>query len=110
MTHNARHAVTRTPMTLKPDHPTPAADGVWRPALAIRASMLLHALAVMVLVIEPSWWLWVVGVLVGNHLVLTAAVLWPRGLVLGPNLTRLPASAVARGEVCLTFDDGPDRK
>ncbi|HEV8518086.1 MAG TPA: polysaccharide deacetylase family protein, partial [Burkholderiales bacterium] len=95
-------------MTLKTDHPTPAENGVWRPAPAIRVSMLLHALAVMVLIIEPSWWLWVAELLVGNHLVLTAAVLWPRGRMLGPNLTRLPASAVARGEICLTFDDGPD--
>ncbi len=108
MTHNAHHASNATPMTLKTDHPTPAENGVWRPAPAIRVSMLLHALAIMVLMIAPSWWLWVVGVFVGNHLLLTAAVLWPRGRMLGPNLTRLPASAVARGEVCLTFDDGPD--
>ena len=43
-----------------------------------------------------------------NQVVLTAAGLWPRSSLLGPNLTRLPPSAVARGEVALTFDDGPD--
>ena len=35
-------------------------------------------------------------------------MLWPRGQLLGVNLARLPASAVARKEVSLTFDDGPD--
>jgi peptidoglycan/xylan/chitin deacetylase (PgdA/CDA1 family) len=39
---------------------------------------------------------------------LLAAVLWPRGQLLGPNLVRLPASAVRRREIALTFDDGPD--
>ncbi|MGH8641916.1 MAG: polysaccharide deacetylase family protein, partial [Burkholderiales bacterium] len=39
---------------------------------------------------------------------LFAAVFWPRGPILGPNLNRLPAAAVRRKEVCLTFDDGPD--
>ncbi|HEV2009284.1 MAG TPA: polysaccharide deacetylase family protein, partial [Burkholderiales bacterium] len=99
-------------MTLKPyhptNHPTPALNGRWRPAPAIRVSIVLHAAGAIALMIEPSWWPWVLSVLVGNHLVLTAAVLWPRGRLLGPNLARLPASAVARDEVCLTFDDGPD--
>jgi peptidoglycan/xylan/chitin deacetylase (PgdA/CDA1 family) len=50
----------------------------------------------------------VLGAVAANHLALAAAVLWPRGRALGPNLTRLPAAAAARNEVCLTFDDGPD--
>ena len=37
-----------------------------------------------------------------------ATVLFPRGRFLGPNIDRLSADAVARGEVSLTFDDGPD--
>jgi peptidoglycan/xylan/chitin deacetylase (PgdA/CDA1 family) len=53
-------------------------------------------------------WPWALGAVVCNHPLLTAAVLWPRGRVLGPNLLRLPAAAVARNEVSLTFDDGPD--
>ena len=99
MTHDGSHASNAPPMTV---------DGRWRPAPVMRASMVLHAVCVMALMIEPSWWSWVLAVLVGNHLVLLAGVLWPRGRLLGPNLARLPASAVARDEVCLTFDDGPD--
>jgi len=70
--------------------------------------MLVHAAGVVVLVLVPSLWPWVLGGLVVNHLLLTAAVLWPRGRVLGPNLVRLPIAAVARNEVSLNFDDGPD--
>ena len=80
----------------------------WRPAPLIRLSVVSHAVGAITLVALPSWWLWVLGALAGNHLVLSAAVLWPRGRWLGPNLIRLPASAAARAEVCLTFDDGPD--
>ena len=32
----------------------------------------------------------------------------PRSALLGPNLRRLPAGAAARGEIALTFDDGPN--
>jgi peptidoglycan/xylan/chitin deacetylase (PgdA/CDA1 family) len=35
-------------------------------------------------------------------------VFCPRGQLLGPNVVRLPRSAAERGEVALTFDDGPD--
>jgi peptidoglycan/xylan/chitin deacetylase (PgdA/CDA1 family) len=40
--------------------------------------------------------------------VLTTCCFLPRNALLGPNLTRLPAAAAARGEIALTFDDGPD--
>jgi peptidoglycan-N-acetylglucosamine deacetylase len=32
----------------------------------------------------------------------------PRSPILGPNLRRLPQSCVSRGEIAVTFDDGPD--
>jgi peptidoglycan/xylan/chitin deacetylase (PgdA/CDA1 family) len=95
-------------MTSKPHNATENVKGRWRPAPAIRLSMLLHAAGAVTLVVHPALWPWVVGALAGNHLVLSAAVLWPRGRLLGPNLMRLPASAAGRDEVCLTFDDGPD--
>ena len=43
---------------------------------------------------------------VASHLALTAAGLWPRSTLLGPNWTRLPANAGRR--IALTIDDGPD--
>lgn len=80
----------------------------WRPAPAIVATMFAHAAGVAVLAPWPAGWPWVVAVLLLNHLVLIGAVFVPRGQLLGPNVTRLPAAAAARREVSLTFDDGPD--
>jgi len=80
----------------------------WRPAPAIWVSLLLHAAAAVLLTADLQVWPWVLGVLVANHLVLLCAALSPRGRLLGPNLTRLPASAAGRREICLTFDDGPE--
>jgi peptidoglycan/xylan/chitin deacetylase (PgdA/CDA1 family) len=80
----------------------------WRPAPAIRLSMMLHVAGVLLWAAHPASWPWVISVLVGNHLILSVAVLWPRGRLLGPNVIRLPAAAVRRGEISLTFDDGPD--
>lgn len=80
----------------------------WHPAPLVRLSALWHAMGAVTLVVLPSAWPWVLGALAGNHLVLSAAVLWPRGRWLGPNLVRLPAAAARRAELCLTFDDGPN--
>jgi peptidoglycan/xylan/chitin deacetylase (PgdA/CDA1 family) len=84
-------------------------DGLrrWRPAPAIRLSFLLHVAGLIFLAAEPAAWPWIAGMLIGNHVALSIAVLFPRGRVLGPNLVRLPARAARRREVCLTFDDGP---
>jgi peptidoglycan-N-acetylglucosamine deacetylase len=80
----------------------------WRPAPAIRLSMLVHAAAAVSLALAPAWWPWALAAVAGNHLLLTLAVFLPRGQILGENLAALSAAAGARGEVCLTFDDGPD--
>ena len=80
----------------------------WKPTLAIRASVVLHAAAAIVLVARPQLWPWVLASGVADHLVLTAAGLWPRSKLLGPNWTRLPESAATAGAVAITIDDGPD--
>jgi peptidoglycan/xylan/chitin deacetylase (PgdA/CDA1 family) len=56
----------------------------------------------------PDGWLWALAAIGANHAVLTAAGMWPRSTWLGPNLTRLPEPARARGEIAITMDDGPD--
>lgn len=80
----------------------------WQPAPAIRLSMALHAVSALTLIVQPGLWPWAVGALVANHLLLFAASFWPRGRVLGANMSRLPPAAARHGEVVLTFDDGPD--
>lgn len=59
-------------------------------------------------VMQPALWRWALVAIAANHLLLSCAVLWPRGRLLGSNLTRLPAAAAGRREVSLNFDDGPD--
>lgn len=52
---------------------------------------------------------WPALVAVGlNHAAITAAGLWPRSRLLGPNLTQLGSAARAAGQVAITVDDGPD--
>ena len=80
----------------------------WQPAPLVLASLALHLVCLAALTLRPDLWRWILGVLAGDHLVVLAAVLWPRSSLLGPNLTRLPDSAARLGQVALTFDDGPD--
>ena len=80
----------------------------WHPTLLIRASIVLHLLAVIVLVVYSAQWRWALGAVLANHALLTLLGLWPRSHWLGPNWTRLPAAATARNEIALTIDDGPD--
>ena len=76
-----------------------------RPAVAI--SILLHAASALAVALEPRTWPWALAVVIANHLVLFSSVFFVRSSFLGPNLHRLPASAAARREVCLSFDDSP---
>lgn len=80
----------------------------WQPSPLVGASLGLHAGALAALIARPSAWPWVLGALVADHAVLTAASLVPRSRLLGPNWTRLPDAAAARREVAITIDDGPD--
>ena len=80
----------------------------FHPSAFIRGSVALHAVAAASLLLKPQLWPWALAAVVADHLTLTAAGLWPRASLLGPNLTRLPPRAAARGEIALTIDDGPD--
>ena len=80
----------------------------WRPSPLIAGSFLLHGIALAALALHPAWWPQLLILLLGNHLLLTICGLVPRSRWLGPNITRLPRSAQARGEIAITIDDGPD--
>ena len=77
----------------------------WLPTPLTRGSALVH-LAALALVAAGRWRLGAAAVL-ADHALLAAAGMTPRSTLLGPVLTRLPRTAAARGEVALTFDDGP---
>jgi peptidoglycan/xylan/chitin deacetylase (PgdA/CDA1 family) len=76
--------------------------------LIFSASAVLHVAALGAAVWVPGALPWAIGAVVLNHALITGAGLTPRSRLLGPNVTRLPAAAVARREVALTIDDGPD--
>lgn len=78
------------------------------PSPLLCASAALHLGAGAATLLRPQVWPWALSTVALNHLVLTAAGLWPRSRLLGPNWTRLPAPSAGRGEVAITIDDGPD--
>ena len=80
----------------------------WRPTPLIVGVVAVHPLALLLVLAQPTLWPWALAMVLGGHLLVTAASLWPRGPWLGPNLVRLPAASRARGEIALSFDDGPD--
>jgi peptidoglycan-N-acetylglucosamine deacetylase len=79
----------------------------WRPTPLISGSAALHVAAIAATAVRPHIWPWALGAIVADHLLLAAVGLWPRSTLLGPNWTRLPAEAAARGAVAITIDDGP---
>ena len=80
----------------------------WQPSPAIKISAATHAALGLGLLAAPAYWPWALGIFGLNHLILTTAGMLPRSTLLGPNLTRLPATAIARREIALTIDDGPN--
>ncbi|MEL7060057.1 MAG: polysaccharide deacetylase family protein [Acidobacteriota bacterium] len=86
----------------------------WRPTPFVAASIALHAAALPWAVATSDRGLRRrrlrrAAALVGyNNLALVVATGLPFSDLLGPSLRRLPAAAAIRGEVALTFDDGPD--
>lgn len=87
---------------------TPDGGRRWTPAPLVRASCWLHAAAVLGVAAHPPAWPWALGGVAASHAAMGVAGLLPRNRLLGPNLSRLPDGARRRGEVALTFDDGPD--
>ena len=87
---------------------SPPAPARWHWPAALQASAGLHALACAAALALPNAAVWAGAAVLANHTLLTAAGLWPRSAFLGPNVTRLPAQAVAAGGVAITIDDGPD--
>lgn len=90
--------------------PRPSLPAVRRllPSPLLKASALLHVGAAGSAAVLPGAWPWALGAVVANHFVLSACGLSPRSRLLGPNLTRLPAAAAARGCIAITMDDGPE--
>jgi peptidoglycan/xylan/chitin deacetylase (PgdA/CDA1 family) len=71
----------------------------------LRLTLAAHGLGGAALLLSPGSWPIVGAALLANHLLIGAGAISPRSRLLGPNISRIPASG---GGVALTFDDGPD--
>lgn len=80
----------------------------WKAPALVKGSVAVHVAAAAGLALAPEFWPAALAALVADHGLIAAAGLLPRCQLLGPNLTRLPAQAAARGAVSITIDDGPD--
>lgn len=80
----------------------------WHEPVLVKATVACHVGAVAALLLELALWPWVAAAVAVNHVLLALGGLWPRSTWLGANVRRLPEAAVARREVALTLDDGPD--
>jgi peptidoglycan/xylan/chitin deacetylase (PgdA/CDA1 family) len=80
----------------------------YRPTPFLAGAAAIHAAGALTLAVAPRHWPAVAGTLFASHVVLAAASLWPQSRLFGPNRSRLSEDAARRGEVALTFDDGPD--
>ncbi|MBY4594076.1 polysaccharide deacetylase family protein [Ottowia caeni] len=80
----------------------------WRPSSFLQLSAATHLSAGVGAILAPQYWPWWLGAVLADHAVAAVAGLLPRTSLLGANLTRLPVVSASRGEVSLTFDDGPD--
>ena len=82
---------------------------LWHATPALRLTMLIHISCLALTIMDPVHWKWTLSAIILNHLViLVFVIMFPSSRLLGPNIMRLPAAAALRGEVSLTFDDGPD--
>jgi len=87
--------------------PAPGTARPWRMPMLLRVSAVIHVAMLLAALVFGAW-AWALVVLAINHLVITVTGLLPRSTWLGANCTRLPAPAIARREISLTIDDGPD--
>lgn len=95
-------------MSASGPHATGEEAARWQPAPAVKLTLALHAACAIAFVLDPAAWPWILAVFAGNHALLAAASFCPRSQALGRALVRLPRAAAERGEVALTFDDGPE--
>lgn len=84
----------------------PARPWKWAPAHWALGGA--HAGGLAVLGAQPGLWPWALGAMGASHALALAHAFDMSSNFLGPVIARLPPESAARGEVALTFDDGPD--
>ncbi len=87
---------------------TEARASRWKPNAVIKASIFAHGIVGIGLIFDPASVLLWLTILATNHGILTIGGLLPRSKLLGPNITHLPQASIAKRQIAITFDDGPD--
>ena len=67
-----------------------------------------HVAGIASIAVQPALWPWAVGAMCGSHALNVAFGFAPATTALGPVISQLPTACAERGEIALTFDDGPD--
>ena len=80
----------------------------WRATPFVTGGLIIVVLAVIAVAWRPDLWKSALLALALVHICFTAVGLWPRSVLLGANMVRLPEAAALRREVAVTIDDGPD--
>ena len=55
----------------------------WQATPLLRASLAGHLIALVLVLLQPHWWPWILGAVIADHLLLTGIGLWPRSRALG---------------------------
>lgn len=76
--------------------------------MLFRLSVVLWLMAFLMIVVMPEKWVFAVSLISGNIVLVAAMVMCTRCGFWGANIVRLPPGSMKRGEIALTFDDGPD--
>lgn len=84
-----------------------AAARPWKFAPAHWVLASAHAGGIAAAIAQPTLWPWALGAIGASHALAAAFAFDATSAFLGPVISRLPESA-GRGELALTFDDGPD--
>lgn len=92
----------------QPGLPPPNPARKWKITPLLWLTLILHMGLPLAAFLQPTYWTAAIVLLILNQLTVTAAGLWPRCKLLGPNWTRLPGSAAQAGQIAITIDDGPD--
>ena len=87
---------------------SPLPPRAWQPGPLHWVLAASHVAGVASIAAQPVLWPWAVGAMCGSHALNLAFGFAPATTALGPVISELPASSAERGEVALTFDDGPD--
>ena len=92
-------------------HATARALGTPRPLRSAPVHWAIgisHGAGLAAIAAAPATWPWALGAMAATHAYGMTRSASAKSSFLGPILWQLPPHAAARGEVALTFDDGPD--